>query len=138
VKTLDPDLAAFHWQEGYGLFRVSLSHVQELQEYILNQVDHLQTESFPEKYLRLLKKRYIAYDPRYLWDGMSKWSAPPGRRIQEQIPVALPPSTMAQPFGLNCLSPHYAQPQGPHNSETRLESAFGSVLGAGTSSPLSI
>jgi REP element-mobilizing transposase RayT len=66
VKTLSPDLAAFHWQEGYGLFSVSPSHVEGLREYILNQQEHHKTESFQDEYLRLLKKYNVSYDPRYL------------------------------------------------------------------------
>jgi putative transposase len=32
VKTLDPGLAEFHWQDGYGLFSVSPSHVDAVRK----------------------------------------------------------------------------------------------------------
>ena len=68
VKTLAPELSAFHWQDGYGLFSVSPSHVEGLRQYILNQEEHHKTESFQEEFLRLLKKYQVPYDERYLWD----------------------------------------------------------------------
>ena len=35
VKTLAPRLEAFHWQDGYGLFRVSPSHFEVVRQYVL-------------------------------------------------------------------------------------------------------
>jgi len=67
VKTLQSDLSIFHWQDGYGLFSVSPSHVEPLRQYILHQEEHHQTETFQEEFLRLLKKYQVAYDARYLW-----------------------------------------------------------------------
>jgi len=68
VKTLDPDLAAFHWQDGYGLFGVSPSHFDAVRKYILNQEEHHKKETFQLEFLRILKKYGVAYDERYLWD----------------------------------------------------------------------
>lgn len=68
VKTLDSDLAAFHWQDGYGLFSVSPSHFQAVHQYILNQEEHHKKETFQEELLRILKKYGVEYDERYLWD----------------------------------------------------------------------
>src|SRR5258708_26024786 len=42
VKTLRSDLAAFHWQDGYGLFNVSPSHGEALLPYINAQKEHHQ------------------------------------------------------------------------------------------------
>jgi putative transposase len=67
VKTLETDLAAFHWQDGYGLFGVSPSHVDAVRQYIVNQEEHHKKETFQEEYLRILKKYRVAYDERYLW-----------------------------------------------------------------------
>ena len=33
-------LRKFHWQDGYGAFSVSQSHVEHVQKYILNQEEH--------------------------------------------------------------------------------------------------
>src|SRR5688500_9735148 len=56
VKTLGPTFAAFHWQDGYGLFGVSPSHREAVHQYILNQEEHHRTETFQEELLRILKK----------------------------------------------------------------------------------
>ena len=68
VKTLDPSLAGFHWQDGYGLFSIRPSHRQARHNYVLNQQQHHQKETFQEEYLRILKKYGVEYDERYLWD----------------------------------------------------------------------
>ena len=68
VKSLRSDLAAFHWQDGYGLFSVSPSHLDVLREYILHQEAHHKKETFQEEFLRILKKYQAPYDERYLWD----------------------------------------------------------------------
>jgi putative transposase len=68
VKTLDDRLADFHWQDGYGLFSVSPSHVEAVRKYILRQEEHHRKETFREEFLRLLKKYGAVYDERYLWD----------------------------------------------------------------------
>lgn len=67
VKTLDARLGDFHWQDGYGLFSVSPSHVEPVREYILKQEEHHRKETFQEEFLRILKKYGAAYDERYLW-----------------------------------------------------------------------
>ena len=68
VKTLDAELTPFHWQDGYGLFSVSPSHRDAVQEYILHQEEHHKKETFQEEVLRILKKYGAQYDERYLWD----------------------------------------------------------------------
>lgn len=68
AKTLDSSLRDFHWQDGYGLFSVSPSHVEPVRKYILDQKEHHKKETFQEEYLRILKKYRAPYDERYLWD----------------------------------------------------------------------
>ena len=68
IKTLDPNLREFHWQDGYGLFSVSPSHFEAVRKYILNQEEQHKKETFQEEYLRILKKYHAPYDKRYLWD----------------------------------------------------------------------
>ena len=68
IKTLDPNLWEFHWQDGYGLFSISPSHFDVTKKYILNQEPHHKKETFQEEYLRILKKYNAPYDERYLWD----------------------------------------------------------------------
>ena len=68
VKTLDPNLALFHWQDGYGLFGVSPSHREAVRRYILRQEEHHRKETFQQEFLRILRKYEAKYDERYLWD----------------------------------------------------------------------
>jgi REP element-mobilizing transposase RayT len=68
VKTQSSNMASFHWQDGYGLFSLSASHVPAAKAYVLGQEAHHQKESFKEEFLRLLKRSGMAYDERYLWD----------------------------------------------------------------------
>lgn len=68
LKTKDRELTDFHWQDGYGAFSISPSHVEALRGYIANQEAHHKKESFQDEFRRLLKKYSIEYDERYVWD----------------------------------------------------------------------
>jgi len=68
AKGRDVSLDNFYWQEGYGAFAVSPSHLGALQEYVANQVKHHQQTDFKSEFLRLLKKYDVEYDERYVWD----------------------------------------------------------------------
>jgi REP element-mobilizing transposase RayT len=68
VKEEFPELQAFYWQAGYGAFSVSPSHVDGLNEYIRNQEQHHQRESFQDELRRLLRKYGIDFDERYIWE----------------------------------------------------------------------
>ena len=69
IKARDSDLAGFHWQEGYGAFSVSPSHIPDLKRYIRNQEEHHRHhENFKDEFRRLLQKYEIGYDERYVWD----------------------------------------------------------------------
>ena len=58
----------FSWQDGYGVFSYSHSHIQRVYNYILNQEKHHRKKTFKEEYLELLKKFEIEYDEKYLFD----------------------------------------------------------------------
>ena len=58
----------FQWQEGYGAFSYSKSHVENVYNYILNQKVHHQRKAFKDEYLDLLKNFDIEYDERYLFE----------------------------------------------------------------------
>lgn len=62
----------FSWQEGYGAFSYSLSHVERVYNYILNQEEHHRKKTFREEYLALLKKFEINADERYLFDWIGE------------------------------------------------------------------
>lgn len=59
--------AKFEWQEGYGAFSYSKSHVNNVIDYIKNQEEHHKKESFIEEYLKYLKAFEIEYDERYIF-----------------------------------------------------------------------
>lgn len=57
----------FAWQEGYGAFSYSKSHVQDVIRYIQNQEAHHKKETFLAEYTRLLKAFEMEYDEQYIF-----------------------------------------------------------------------
>lgn len=57
----------FEWQEGYGAFSYSKSHVKNVIKYIQNQENHHKKEFFREEYLKFLKVFEIEFDERYIF-----------------------------------------------------------------------
>ena len=68
IKTEQPELSEFHWQQGYGAFSVSPAHVEALTAYIAKQEEHHRKESFQDEFRRLCKKYGLAIDEQYAWD----------------------------------------------------------------------
>lgn len=62
----------FSWQEGYGVFSYSCSHIDRVYKYIANQEAHHQKKSFKTEYTEYLKKHEIEYDEKYLFDWISE------------------------------------------------------------------
>ena len=58
----------FAWQEGYGVFSYSHSHIDNVVKYVLNQEEHHKKKSFRQEYLQLLQKFDIAYQDEYLFE----------------------------------------------------------------------
>ncbi len=58
----------FSWQEGYGAFSYSQSHIEKVYNYILNQEEHHKRQTFRDEYIGLLKKFEIEFDEKYLFD----------------------------------------------------------------------
>jgi putative transposase len=58
----------FNWQEGYGAFSYSRSHIEAVVKYILNQEEHHSKKSFREEYTDFLKNFKVEYDEKYLFD----------------------------------------------------------------------
>ncbi len=58
----------FAWQEGYGAFSYSRSHIQRVYNYIVNQEAHHKKQTFKQEYISLLKKFEIEYDEKYLFE----------------------------------------------------------------------
>lgn len=60
----------FAWQEGYGAFSYSHSHIDSVYQYILNQETHHKKTTFREEYLEFLKRFEVEYDEQYLFDWL--------------------------------------------------------------------
>ncbi len=58
----------FYWQNGYGCFGISATHVEIVRQYIKNQDKHHQVISYQDELRRILNRNNIQYDERYLWD----------------------------------------------------------------------
>ena len=68
LKTRNPDLHDFAWQNGYGVFSIGFSQVDAVREYIAGQEEHHRQTSFQEEFRAFLKRYEIEYDERYVWD----------------------------------------------------------------------
>ena len=62
-----PKLEPFQWQEGYGAFSISISHVKDTVGYIGRQEEHHRRRTFEEEYLQFLEKHGVEYDEAHLW-----------------------------------------------------------------------
>ena len=58
----------FQWQEGFGAFSYSKSHIDKVYKYILNQEAHHRKKSFKEEYIEFLKAFEVEYDEKYLFE----------------------------------------------------------------------
>jgi REP element-mobilizing transposase RayT len=56
----------FKWQGGCGIFSIGHSHVPYLAEYIDNQKDHHNKNTFQAEYIKLLNENGIKYDSAFL------------------------------------------------------------------------
>ena len=61
---------SFSWQEGYGAFSYSCSHIDKVMKYIAHQKDHHKSIKFQDEYIDFLKKFQIDYDTKYLFDWL--------------------------------------------------------------------
>jgi len=60
----------FEWQEGYGVFSYSKSHIDAVYKYIVNQEEHHKKQNFKNEYLSLLDKYNVKYDERYVFENL--------------------------------------------------------------------
>jgi len=59
--------SSFAWQEGFGAFSYSKTHVPDVIRYIQNQETHHKKEPFLDEYRKMLKAFEIDYDKRYIF-----------------------------------------------------------------------
>jgi putative transposase len=57
----------FSWQQGYGAFSVSHSHLNRVVNYIRNQPTHHRRKSFQQEYVEFLDRHRVPYDGRYIF-----------------------------------------------------------------------
>jgi putative transposase len=60
----------FEWQEGFGAFSYSRSHVQDVIRYIQNQETNHKKEKFLDEYRRILNAFEIPYDEQRVFKGL--------------------------------------------------------------------
>jgi REP element-mobilizing transposase RayT len=60
----------FQWQEGFGAFSYSNSHVDRVCKYVRNQKIHHAKKSFKEEYHLLLKNLDVDFDDKYIFQEM--------------------------------------------------------------------
>ncbi len=60
----------FEWQTGYGAFSYSKSHVRRVVNYIKNQKQHHQKQTFLEEYKTYLEKFEIEYNKDFIFNEL--------------------------------------------------------------------
>jgi REP element-mobilizing transposase RayT len=68
IKEEGAALRDFHWQNGYGVFSVSQSNVEQVKAYIAAQEKHHRQRSFQDEFRLMPERHGIQYDERYVWD----------------------------------------------------------------------
>ena len=58
----------FEWQNGYGAFSYSHSHIKKVYDYILTQEGHHKKKTFQQEYIDFLTAFKIAYNEKYLFE----------------------------------------------------------------------
>jgi putative transposase len=57
----------FAWQEGFGAFSVSHSHLDRVANYIHNQPTHHRRKSFQREYIEFLERHRVPFEQRYIF-----------------------------------------------------------------------
>ena len=68
LKTKNPELRDFAWQNGYGIFSIGFSQVETVRNYIAGQEEHHRKVSFQDEFREFLKRYDVEFDERYVWD----------------------------------------------------------------------
>jgi putative transposase len=67
IKTQGSEFGNFHWQNGYGAFSISQSHVEVVRVYIAGQERHHRKVTFQDEFREFLRRYEVEYDERYVW-----------------------------------------------------------------------
>ncbi len=57
----------FAWQEGYGAFSVSASHLAVVRNYIDHQQEHHAKRSYEDEFLSILRKTGVGFEPEQVF-----------------------------------------------------------------------
>ena len=71
IKDISSAHRKFRWQNGYGAFSVSQSHLDRVRKYVERQEQHHRRVTFDDdddEYRAFLRKYQIDYEERYVWD----------------------------------------------------------------------
>ena len=68
IKERSKEYADFAWQNGYGIFSIGYSQIEEVRQYILGQDAHHRKMTFQDEFRRLLQRYDVAHDEAYVWD----------------------------------------------------------------------
>jgi putative transposase len=60
----------FEWQEGYGVFSYSHSHIHKVCQYIESQEEHHKKQTFHDEYIDFLVKSQIEHDEQYIFQEL--------------------------------------------------------------------
>ncbi|WP_298391628.1 IS200/IS605 family transposase [Flavobacterium sp.] len=60
--------AKFNWQEGFGAFSYSHSHIENVYNYILNQKQKHKKVTFKEEYFEILEKFNVDFKEEYVFE----------------------------------------------------------------------
>lgn len=60
----------FEWQEGYGVFSYSKSHIDAVYKYIANQEAHHKKQNFKDEYSSLLNKYNVDFDKKCVFENL--------------------------------------------------------------------
>lgn len=68
IKESNFTKSKFNWQEGFGAFSYSHSHIDNVYKYILNQKVRHKKVSFKQEYLEILEKFNVEFKEEYVFE----------------------------------------------------------------------
>ena len=68
IKARSPQHADFAWQNGYGIFSLGQSQVDDTRKYIATQEEHHAKTTFQDEFRKLLQRYEVTFDEAYVWD----------------------------------------------------------------------
>ena len=68
IKERELGMRDFSWQNGYGVFSVSVSNLDSVRDYIARQEEHHRKTTFQDELRSFYRKHRVEFDERYVWD----------------------------------------------------------------------